>query len=76
MLRTGDDRPTLWEVLLAPEALVMSAELAEVDGLLNDPAVFVPFRAFFSGWAGWPSIPMETSLRMMVWCWATSWLVM
>ena len=43
-IRTG---PSLWESVLPPEALVMPAELARVDELLDDPAFFEPFRPFF-----------------------------
>jgi transposase, IS5 family len=58
-------RPTLWEALLPPEALVMPAELEAVDLLLNDPRFFVPFRRWFDPTFGRPSIPMETYLRLM-----------
>jgi hypothetical protein len=40
VLRTVCYRPTLWEALLPPEALVMPAELVEVDRLLDDPRLF------------------------------------
>jgi transposase, IS5 family len=57
--------PSLWESVLPVEALGMPAELARVDVLLDDPAFFEPFRPFFSALLGWPSIPIETFLRMM-----------
>ena len=65
MFRTVCHRPTLWEVLLPPEALVMPPELAAVDHLLDDPRFFEPFRRWFDPLFGRPSIPMETYLRMM-----------
>ena len=65
MLRTVCDRPTLWEALLPPEALVMPAELVAVDGLLDDPRFFEPYRRWFDPVFGRPSIPIETYLRLM-----------
>ena len=65
MLRTVCVRPTLWEALLPPEALVMPAELVAVDQLLDDPRFFEPFRPFFDRAFGRPSIPMETYVRLM-----------
>lgn len=65
MLRTVCDRPTLWEALLPPEALVMPAELVAVDALLDDPRFFEPFRKHFDPVWGRPSIPIETYLRLM-----------
>jgi len=44
VLRTVGDQPTLWEVVLPPEVLVMSPELAKVDALLDDVRLFEPFR--------------------------------
>jgi IS5 family transposase len=65
VLRTVCDRPTLWEALLPAEALVMPAELAAVDRLLDDPSFFDPFRRWFDPVWGRPSIPIETYLRLM-----------
>jgi len=65
VLRTVCDRPTLWEALLPAEALVMPAELAAVDRLLDDPSFFDPFRCWFDPVWGRPSIPIETYLRLM-----------
>jgi transposase, IS5 family len=39
--------------------------LAEVDGVLDDPRFFEPFKGFFHPTRGRPSIPMETFLRIM-----------
>lgn len=58
-------RPTPWEALLSPEALVMAAELVAVDSLLDDPRFFEPFRRWFDPEVGRPSIPVETYLGLM-----------
>ena len=65
MLRTVNDQPTLWDAILPSELLVLPAELARVDALLDDPVFFAPFVAFFDPRIGRPSIPMETYLRLM-----------
>ena len=65
MLRTVGDQPTLWEALLPAEALVMPAELARVDALLDDERFFEPYRQFFDARLGRPSIPIEVYLRLM-----------
>ena len=65
MLRTVNDQPTLWELILPAECLGLPPALAEVDRLLDDPRFFEPFRPFFSAGTGRPSTPMETYLRMM-----------
>jgi IS5 family transposase len=44
---------------------VLSGELAEVDRLLDDRRLFVPFRRFFDLREGRPSIPIECYLRLM-----------
>jgi IS5 family transposase len=55
----------LWEAVLPPEVLRLPDELAQVDGLLDDPVFFAPFVPFFDPRVGRPSTPMETYLRMM-----------
>ncbi len=65
MFRAYGPGPSLWESLLPAQALVMPAELVQVDKFLADPVFFLPFRPFFSPFFGRPSIPMETFLRMM-----------
>ncbi len=65
MLRTLGDPVSLWESLLPQEVLRLPAELARVDGLLDDPVFFAPFVPFFSLTAGRPSTPVECYLRMM-----------
>ncbi len=65
MLRTRAVEVSLWEAVLPPEVLRLPAELARVDALLDDPAFFVPFVAFFDPRVGRPSTPMETYLRLM-----------
>jgi len=65
VLRTVNDQPTLWDSILPAELLVLPAELARVDVLLDDPAFFAPFAPYFDARIGRPSIPMETYLRLM-----------
>jgi IS5 family transposase len=65
VLRTVNDQPTLWESILPAVALRMPAELVAVDGLLDDPRFFEPYRGFFHAALGRPSIPIETYLRLM-----------
>jgi len=65
MLRTVGDQPTLWESILPAVVLRIPAELEAVDGLLDDPRFFEPFRAFFHERLGRPSVPIETYLRLM-----------
>lgn len=65
MLRTVGDQPTLWEALLPEQALVMPAELARVDRLLDDSRFFAPYAPFFHATLGRPSIPIEVYLRLM-----------
>jgi IS5 family transposase len=55
----------LFELLLPAGMRVLTGELAEVDRLLDDRRLFVPFRAFFDLREGRPSIPIETYLRLM-----------
>jgi len=65
VFRTVNDQPTLWDAILPSELLVLPAELARVDALLDDPMFFAPFEAYFDARMGRPSIPMETYLRLM-----------
>jgi transposase, IS5 family len=65
VLRTVGDQPSLWESILPAELLVLPAELASVDALLDDPVFFAPFVPYFDPRIGRPSIPMETYLRLM-----------
>ena len=65
MFRTVNEQPTLWDAILPAELLVLPAELARVDALLDDAVFFAPFAAYFDARIGRPSIPMETYLRLM-----------
>ncbi|WP_422656526.1 ISNCY family transposase [Mycobacterium sp.] len=65
MLRTVNDQPSLWDVILPSELLVLPDGLARVDRLLDDPAFFAPLAPYFDARIGRPSVPMETYLRMM-----------
>ena len=53
------------ETILPPGYQDLPRELAAVDGLLDDPVFFQPYRAHFSAEFGRPSIPIETYLRIM-----------
>ena len=65
MFRTVGDQCSLWESLLPEEVLRLPAELARVDGLLDDPAFFAPFAPHFDPLIGRPSTPVECYLRLM-----------
>jgi IS5 family transposase len=65
MLRTRNDRPTLWDAIIPPELLELPEQLAKVDRLLDDERFFAPFVPHFDATVGRPSIPMETYLRLM-----------
>ena len=65
MLRTVGPQGSLFELLLPAGMRVLSGELAQIDGLLDDERYFVPFRSFFDPVDGRPSIPIETYLRLM-----------
>jgi len=43
----------------------LPGDLPQIDRVLEDERFFEPFRPFFDPIIGRPSIPMETSLRMM-----------
>src|SRR5262249_23253035 len=47
------------------EVLRLPAELARVDGLLDDPAFFAPFVPHFEPLIGRPCTPVECYLRLM-----------
>jgi IS5 family transposase len=65
VFRTVNEQATLWDAILPSELLVLPAELARVDALLDDAVFFAPFAAHFDARIGRPSIPMETYLRLM-----------
>jgi IS5 family transposase len=65
VFRTVGDQVSLWESMLPEQLLVLPAELARVDALLDDEAFFAPFVSFFDPRIGRPSTPMETYLRLM-----------
>jgi len=43
----------------------LPGELAQLDGLLDDPVFFASFVPFFDPRIGRPCTPMETYLRLM-----------
>jgi transposase, IS5 family len=65
VFRTVGDQVSLWESLLPEEVLRLPAELARVDGLLDDPVFFGPFAPHFHPVLGRPSAPVECYLRLM-----------
>ena len=65
MFRTVGDRPSSWESLLPAEVLRLPDDLARADALLDDPAFFAPFAAYFHLVIGRPSTPVECYLRLM-----------
>src|SRR5512132_4583313 len=65
MLRTVADQPTLWEAILPEELRRLPAEVARVDGVLDDWVFFAPLVPLFDPRMGRPSTPMETYLRLM-----------
>jgi IS5 family transposase len=65
MFRTIGDRPSEWELRLPAEVLRLPEDLARVDALLDDPAFFAPFAAYFHPVLGRPSTPVECYLRLM-----------
>src|SRR5664279_597399 len=65
MFRTVADQVSLWEAVLPAELLRLPEELARVDELLDDEALFGPFEEFFDPRIGRPSTPMEVYLRLM-----------
>jgi transposase, IS5 family len=65
VFRTVGDQPSLRESLLQAEVLRLSAELARVDALLDDPAFLAPFAPFFHPVPGRPSTPAKWYLRLM-----------
>ena len=65
MFRTVGDRPASWESLLPAEVLRLPEQLERVDALLDDPAFFAPFAAYFHPVLGRPSTPVECYLRLM-----------
>jgi IS5 family transposase len=65
MFRTIGDRPSEWELRLPAEVLRLPEDLARVDALLDDPAFFAPFAAYFHPSLARPSTPAECYLRLM-----------
>jgi transposase, IS5 family len=66
----------LWDEVLPIEARLLPADLAVIDGVLDDPAVLAPIAAVWQREAdargrstaahGRPTIPMATYVRLMV----------
>jgi hypothetical protein len=65
VFRTIGDRPSPWEGPLPAELLRLSAELARVDALLDDPAFFASFAPHFHPVPVRSAAPVECYLRLM-----------
>ena len=65
MFRTVGDQSSLFESVLPEELLRLPEELARVDAMLDDAALFASFVRFFDPRMGRPSTPMQTYLRLM-----------
>jgi IS5 family transposase len=84
MLRVHADQvEMLWDELLPAGARALPEALAQIDALLADPALLVPFRSHFAAEAaargteslsrGRPTISMASYLRLMVVKHRTGW---
>ena len=60
MFRTVGGQVSLFESVLPKELMRLPEELARVDALSDDPALFAPFVSCFEPRLGRPSTPMET----------------
>jgi IS5 family transposase len=56
---------SLWEALLPEQARRLPAELARVDAVFDEDRFLAPFRSRLTATTGRPTIPVETSLRLM-----------
>ena len=65
MLRERSVGESLWEAVLPAELRELPEELGEVDGILDDDRFLAPFRSRLTARIGWPTIPIETYLRLM-----------
>jgi transposase, IS5 family len=65
MLRERAVGESLWEAVLPAELRELPAELAKVDGILEDDRFLAPFRLRLTARIGRPTIPIETYVRLM-----------
>jgi transposase, IS5 family len=65
MLRERSVGESLWEAVLPGELRELPAELARVDGILDDDRFLAPFRSRLTARTGRPTIAIETYLRLM-----------
>jgi IS5 family transposase len=65
VLRQSDPQTTIWELLLPEEAKRLPTELAQVDAYLDDERFIAPWRPLFDQRLGRPSVPIDTSLRLL-----------
>jgi IS5 family transposase len=54
-----------WYALLPPQARRLPAELARIDGYLDDDRFIAPWRTLFAARLGRPSVPVPTLLRLL-----------
>jgi IS5 family transposase len=57
--------PPAWDALLPPQARRLPAELARIDGYLDDDRFIAPWRTLFAARLGRPSVPVPTLLRLL-----------
>src|SRR5438034_2873142 len=65
MLRERSVGESLWEAVLPAELRELPAELARVDGILDDDRFLAPFGSRLTARTGRPTIVIETYLRLM-----------
>src|SRR5439155_1328239 len=65
MLRERAVGESLWEAVLPAELRQLPAELAKIDGILDDDRFLAPFRVRLTARIGRPTIAIEGYLRLM-----------
>jgi IS5 family transposase len=65
MLRTTNPQHSLWEAIVPTRPWDLSAELARVDTMLDDPRFLAPLASHFNLRIGRSSVPLDTYLRIM-----------
>jgi IS5 family transposase len=69
LVLSGGQVETLFDLALPVEVMELPADLAGIDGLLDDPVVLAPIEAVWAASSrdfGRPSIPMDRLVRLMV----------
>jgi Transposase domain (DUF772) len=65
MLRERSVGESLWEAVLPAELRELPVELGKVDAILDEDRFLAPFRSRLIATIGWPTIPVETYMRLM-----------